>query len=366
MPGKNRMRVLQFCPIANMAGASRSMLTLVRELAKTQPTYVVVFFDDDLAAAARDCGANVRTIYGKGKRPRFRFQRFSRSISCLVKAIRNWRIDILHVHTAVGNRYAWPAKLLTGAKLLTHQRDNFESDRYHMLLGRADKIIAISDWVKQGLPEELRQRAEVIYNSTALPELEDTLRSQSDGSLVVGMAGRCYPEKGFDILLDALKQIDPSPHVRALMWGLPAREKCNDYGQQVWDQYEQLPTSLRERIHLEPFRVDIEEFYRSVDIVVVPSRFAEPFGRVAIEAMSWRRPVIVAGHGGLREIVTHNETGLVFRPLDAADLGQKLEMLLKDEGLRNRLADAGRQVIQTRFTPEAHARAVSAVYESLV
>jgi glycosyltransferase involved in cell wall biosynthesis len=359
------MRVLHFCPNANMAGASRSMLTLVRELGKTQPTYVVVFFEDDLAAAARECGANVRVIY-PGKRPYFRFQRMSRSVGCLAKAIRDWQIDILHVHTAVGNRYAWPATLLTGAKLLTHQRDNFEHNYYHKMLGRADKIIAISDWVKRGLPEKLQSRTEVIYNSTVLPKLEDTVRSPDDGQIVVGMAGRCYPEKGFDILLDAFVQINPPPHVRLLMWGLPPREKCNEYGQQVWDQYERIEPSLRERIHLEPFRVDIEKFYRSVDIVVVPSRFAEPFGRMAIEAMSWRRPVIVAGHGGLPEIVTDHETGLVFRPLDAADLGRKLQLLLADEALRNRLAEAGRQEIGRRFTPEAHLKAVSAVYESLV
>jgi len=54
--------------------------------------------------------------------------------------------------------------------------------------------------------------------------------------------------------------------------------------------------------------------YNWADYVVVPSIAPEPFGRVAIEAMSCSTPVIASNHGGLSEIVTHGVDGMLFEP----------------------------------------------------
>ena len=99
--------------------------------------------------------------------------------------------------------------------------------------------------------------------------------------IVVGMAGRCFAEKGFDIFLHAIAQIEPPENVEILIWGVPPLDDCDQYGQQLWSQIERLPDPLRTRIRVEPFKVNVDDFYRAVDVVVVPSRFEEPFGRVA-------------------------------------------------------------------------------------
>jgi glycosyltransferase involved in cell wall biosynthesis len=83
------------------------------------------------------------------------------------------------------------------------------------------------------------------------------------------------------------------------------------------------------------------EAWRRATIAVVPSStYAEPFGLVALEAMSCGRPVIAARAGGLPEVVVDGESGILVRPGDAPDLRAALERLLADPDLRERLGSA--------------------------
>jgi glycosyltransferase involved in cell wall biosynthesis len=59
-------------------------------------------------------------------------------------------------------------------------------------------------------------------------------------------------------------------------------------------------------------------------VVVVPSRWPEPFGMVGIEAMRRGRPVVAAGHGGILDWLVDGVTGWTFRPGDASSLASVL------------------------------------------
>jgi len=103
-----------------------------------------------------------------------------------------------------------------------------------------------------------------------------------------------------------------------------------------------------------------------VDVVVVPSRYAEPFGRVAIEAMAWNKATIAAGHGGLLEIIQHDKNGLLFEPGNVEDLTKQMERIASDDRLREQLASAGFKDVQERFSAKAHAKEISRIYERVL
>ncbi|WP_245861384.1 glycosyltransferase [Microbacterium aurantiacum] len=153
------------------------------------------------------------------------------------------------------------------------------------------------------------------------------------GPVVVGMLGRLVPEKGFATLLDALAL---QPRLRARIGGsgpleadLPAWASARG----VADRVELVGA-------LDPDAVD--GFYRSIDVLAVPSRatprWTEQFGRVAVEAMALRVPVVSSDAGALPDVV--GGAGIVVPSGEAAQLG---EALIDAAGARrDELVAAGR------------------------
>ena len=87
---------------------------------------------------------------------------------------------------------------------------------------------------------------------------------------------------------------------------------------------------------------DSDEFMQSIDVLVVPSLWAEPFGLVAVEGCANNLPVIASNMGGLPEIIRDEYNGLLCSPDDPDSLGIAMLWLYIDGGLRQRLAGQAR------------------------
>ena len=87
----------------------------------------------------------------------------------------------------------------------------------------------------------------------------------------------------------------------------------------------------------------IVKVYQDMDICVIPSLWEEPFGMVATEAMACSKPVVASKAGGLRDSVEDGVTGFHFPPDDADTLSEKIDILLDDPSLREKMGRAGRE-----------------------
>jgi glycosyltransferase involved in cell wall biosynthesis len=94
---------------------------------------------------------------------------------------------------------------------------------------------------------------------------------------------------------------------------------------------------------------ELERLYARAAVVACPSR-REGFGVVCAEAMAYGRPVVAGDVGGLRDLVRHEETGLLVPPGDVGALRAALQRLLADSDLRRRFGEAGRTRIAEHFT----------------
>jgi glycosyltransferase involved in cell wall biosynthesis len=100
-----------------------------------------------------------------------------------------------------------------------------------------------------------------------------------------------------------------------------------------------------------PHRLAIEALRRSL-FTVVPSLWPEPFGLVALETAAAGKPIVASDIGGLRDIVSDGETGLLVPPDDRPALGAAIRRLSADANLRERLGAAAKERAAT-FSPEA-------------
>lgn len=94
---------------------------------------------------------------------------------------------------------------------------------------------------------------------------------------------------------------------------------------------------------------DLPRYLRAADILVMPTIAQEGLGRSTVEAMAVGKPVIASNIGGLPYTVQDGVTGLLCEPGSADDLAAKIERLLDDAPLRERMGLAGRQRFESDF-----------------
>ena len=176
---------------------------------------------------------------------------------------------------------------------------------------------------------------------------------------VVALLGRISEWKGQDVLAEALLQLDGIGAI-----GLIAGD--------AWPGQEPLERELEARagrsggrLRLLGFRDDVDTVLGAADAVAVPSKRPDPLPNSAIEAAAAGLPVVAAAHGGLREIVRDEETGLLVRPGDPAELAAALRRLAGDPGLRARLGEAAARDARERFGRERMLAELEEVYARL-
>jgi glycosyltransferase involved in cell wall biosynthesis len=170
--------------------------------------------------------------------------------------------------------------------------------------------------------------------------------------------GRLVPRKGLDVLLGALRYVTTPVNLRVVGGTTDGR-----YAGTLLGAAGAVERSSPHRVHfLGPCAgPELLEQYRIAGVFVCPS-LLEPFGIVALEAMSCQVPVIASKVDGLADVVEHDVTGLLFHPGNEQDLAAQLERLMNDEALRWRLGRAGREAAASRFTWQRAAEQLYQVY----
>jgi N-acetyl-alpha-D-glucosaminyl L-malate synthase BshA len=112
-------------------------------------------------------------------------------------------------------------------------------------------------------------------------------------------------------------------------------------------------------------RVDLPEVLRGADLFLLPSE-SESFGLAALEALSCGVPVVASDVGGVPEVVTDGETGLLAPVGDVAAMAAHARRLLTDDGLRARMGQAARRDAERRFSLEPAVDRYEALYRRVL
>jgi glycosyltransferase involved in cell wall biosynthesis len=136
-----------------------------------------------------------------------------------------------------------------------------------------------------------------------------------------GYLGRLHPTKGLEVLLDSVRRL---PHGT---WHLKIGGKgLAEYESHLRFKYE-APT-----IEFLGY-VETDLFFETIDVLVVPSVWHEPSGRVISESHAHGVPVIGSRTGGIPELVENERTGLIFDNKSSIDLAAKMRTCIEDPGM---------------------------------
>ena len=180
-------------------------------------------------------------------------------------------------------------------------------------------VIANSDATKQAFIEAggKANLVDVVYNGfhadryVEQPHVRSHLRKELkvNDRFVVGCFSRLSPWKGQHILIESLAQLPEN--VTVLLVGEALYGEDN-YVQQLHTQIAK--AGLGDRVKFLGFRSDVPALMQACDVIAHTSTSAEPFGRVIVEAMLSRCPVIATAAGGAIELIHDRQTGWLVEP----------------------------------------------------
>ena len=201
--------------------------------------------------------------------------------------------------------------------------------------------------VQGGLPpEKISFKTNFLY---PVPELGD-----GSGNYAL-FVGRLAPEKGTRVMLEAWKKLGEKIPLKIVGDG-PLAPQVSAAAQNTPGVEWLGKKSLRE----------VYELMKQASCLIVPSEWYETFGRVGIEALATGTPLIVSDIGALSELVEPGSNGLLFAPGNAADLIEKVNLLLADRDRLLRMRHTSRQVFDAKYLASDNYQRLMEIYSSLI
>lgn len=288
--------------------------------------------------------------------------------------LRRYEIDLIHIQCVSTNGYyaqraseqARVPLIVTSQGERTMDADNAFARSpslnalLRQLLARADAVTACSrstlDDLEDFFGASLGERGSAIYNGVSLEEFEDQLVHpySHPRPFILGI-GRLVPQKGFDILVRAFARALENHQLEFDLLLAGAGLEAHHLERMVTN------LGVGGRVHLlgRVDRASTVALFKGCAFFVLPSR-REPFGIVNLEAMAAAKAVVASEVGGVPEVVTNGENGVLCPPGDVIALASAMSHLASDEALARRLGENGRAFVRSLAWPR-----IAAQYEDL-
>lgn len=292
--------------------------------------------------------------------------------------LRDAKPDLVHVHKLRGlSPSAWTAAKAAGVPKLVHTCHDYElispegqlSTQIGRLAARRVFPMRVYQVIRAGFSRQVERisgpsqfvlethrqmgffpkaKFRVIPNTHGVDEPNYSLTRrqefQEHRPLRLLYLGRIVPEKGVEILCDAVKkcsQVLPDIGLDVVGWGFLEQKLRETFG-----------NVLNIAFHDAAFGAEKEKFLNNCDLLVVPSLYPESFGIVIAEALAHGKPVLASRIGAIPELIEEGKTGFLFSPGDIDELESRINQIASEPeklySMRNDCFDAAE-----RFSPDA-------------
>ena len=257
----------------------------------------------------------------------------------------------------------WPFKLV-----FTSAAQRHHSWITRWLIRRMDAIIATSEISASFLKREATVVLHGVDTERYAPPPDRAAafaESGLPGSYAIGCFGRVRAQKGSDVFVDAMCRLLPRyPDFTAVVVGAIMPEQlpfANDLKNRIAAAGLQSRIMMTGELPIE----EVQRWYQRLTIYAFTSR-NEGFGLTLIEAMAVGAALVASRAGAAELVVEDGVTGVLTPPGDVDALVAALEPLLRDPGSATAMGERGRARILAKFSLDAEANAIAAVYRTLV
>jgi glycosyltransferase involved in cell wall biosynthesis len=353
-------RVLHVIRTAGVSGAENHLATLVEVLPAYGWTADVLLAAPE-PAALEGFAERLAAPGGTVRRLRMRGDVSPRLLSALRSSLTGDHYDLLHTHLVHADWHAGLASTGIARPRLVSTKHNHDPFRARFAfraverawLRRCAGSIAISASLGDFVARHHGVRpTTVLYGWPA----GDPPPERSGAVRRLLAVGRLEPQKGFDVLVDAVAILRRQ--------GVDVKlDIAGEGGERARLTAQIARAGLEAHVALLGRREDVAALMRGADAFVHPARW-EGFGLVLLEAMSAGLPIVATAVGAIPEVVADGETALLAPPDSPEAFAAAVAGLVADPVLARRLGVGGYERLSTRFTPVEMARRTAAVYAS--
>lgn len=285
----------------------------------------------------------------------------------IVQLTREFNLDVVHAHYAVPHATAAflakqilstgpPSRVpkiittLHGTDITLLGNDTSYSETVAFSIDASDGVTAVSESLKADTYKALRVRSDI----RVIPNFLDC---SQHGRVAVSEAlrqricrGRCEkivihvsnfrPVKRTDAVVRIFQKIRERLNARLLLVGEgPELDKTLRTAREI---------GVHDYVDSLGEQDQVQALLSISDVMLLPSE-QESFGLSALEAMACEVPVVASRVGGLPEVITDGETGFLHPPDDLDAMAASAVRLMTDDALHERIARAGRRLVETKF-----------------
>lgn len=296
------------------------------------------------------------------------------------KILKTLKIDLVHLNNGP-DAYNWLiASRFSHVKCVTHVRGYLEISKAGKILIRLyDAIICISNAVQEGMNSQGVKGTDkfVIVHDGIDPgnitsrrtKGASVVRSEfgigSDDSLI-GIVGNIKWWKGQEVVIKSVELLKKKySSLKCLMiGGVSVSEDDKAYFTSLKDLIAK--NGLSKDITFTGYREDVPNLIGALDVLVHASIIPEPFGLVVLEGMTLQKPVVATNFGGPSEIIEDGISGFLVPPDDPTVLAEKIDYLLTNVKLREKIGMNGAKRVRDKFLLEFNVKKIERLYHSVL
>jgi glycosyltransferase involved in cell wall biosynthesis len=373
-----------------IGGSFFSLLFLIQGLDKSRYDPVVVFsFEHRLFPRYESAGARVllrplaKAIQARSGLGRLFAKACNLALGFVIEPVRlamllkRERIDLVHLNNSIVRNHPWMmAAKLCGIPCITHERGiNPSYSQRSVSLGQnLAAVVCISDAVRDNFASRgvANLPLVTIPNGLDPSEMKSTVppervREEFDiqpGRRLIGIVGNLKHWKGQEVVLRATALIkDHFPEIICLLVGDFSKDDAA-YRNKINGLIAEL--KLEGHVIVTGYRPNVADYVNALEVLIHASIEPEPFGRVLLEGMALRKPLVASRGGAVPEIVVDGSTGLLFTAGDHQDLARATELLLKDPERIVRMGEAGYHRLIDHFSIDKNVADTQRLYASVI
>jgi len=303
--------------------------------------------------------------------------RFVATVLRYARLLRREGIGLLHLNNSVTRSHDWMlAACLARVPCVVHERGiNTRLPRPVFLLARRlSAVICISEAVKDSLLRMGldRARLRVIYNGLdpariAPGRSAERVRASygiGPNRRVIALIGNIKEWKGQEVVVRALPAIVARvPDTLCLLVGATAKADL-PYAENLHRLVAGL--ALEQHVRFAGHCENVADVLNVVEVAIHASIAPEPFGRVLLEAMAMRKPVVASRGGAIPEIVEHGVTGYTFSPGSSEELAERVIELLERPATAAAFGEAGWHRLSDRFGTTLNVARTTSLYDEIL